>query len=95
MTDIDQFETAYVRPTNDGHYEICARWNAAGKFRVVERLPTPDMAELFAKQLREDDKERHAALLETKTWDFINNAPTKPREKRERVKQEPINFTLD
>jgi hypothetical protein len=95
MADIDQFETAYVRPTKDGHYEICARWNAAGLFRVVERLPTEDMAKLFAKQLREDDKERHRAMMETKTWDFINDAPKQKPEKRERVKREPINFTLD
>lgn len=80
-------EVAYVQLNNE-RYEICARWNAAGKYRIIERLISREQALLFADQIRKDDQLRRRAMIETKDWDWINDKPRekhvrKPREKRE------------
>lgn len=85
----NQMEVAYVQTSNDGRYEICARWNEAGRYRIVERLIVREQAELLAQQIRTDDQLRHRIMIETKDWDWVTDAPRAPKEKRERQPHEP------
>jgi hypothetical protein len=85
---------AYVEPDKGGHYLVAARYNLKGKFRYIERLPTRDMADLFVKQLSEDDTLRHSCLRETVDWDFIENKPL-PVARARAQKQAEIEFFFD
>lgn len=77
----------YQRNTR-GTYDILARYNDKGKFKIVETLVDPTQTQLFVKQLCEDDHLRHTVFREAKGWDFVENAPKikyarQPREPKE------------
>ncbi len=86
-------------PNARGGYDVLARYNDRGKFRVIESLIAFDQTQLFIQQLNADDKLRHECLRETKGWDFVTNDVAvkrvrQPREPRE-PKLPPVNFSFE
>lgn len=99
MTDNTEFEGTALYRLNDktGKYEVLARYNVKGLFRVVETWPSHDMARKAAENLMSNDDTRRELLRETLDWDFVTDdvkqkrprgrAPM-PKEERERLKAE-------
>lgn len=111
MADTTEFAgtARYQLNNRTGKYEVLARYNAKGLFRVVETWPTADMARKAADNLINNDDTRYDLLRDTKDWDFIANdvKQKRPRgrvpmsaEERERVKAERkalrrVDFSFD
>ena len=77
------------------HYLIAAKFNEGGKYRIVEKLPTRDMADLFVKQLCIDDVERHRCLREVRDWNFLEDRPKKKGERKPRARLPEITFSFE
>lgn len=96
MTDLARYRV----DTKRGGYFIDARYNERGLWKTIEHLPTEEMAKLFVVQMTADDRERRVALREVRDWDFIDNAPAKPKRQRQREAKEkrekpaPVRFSF-
>jgi hypothetical protein len=77
------------------HYLIATKFNENGKYRIVEKLPTLDMAELFVKQLCEDEVERHRCLRETRDWNFLEDRPKKKGDRKPRTHLPEVVFSFE
>lgn len=86
---MDNEPLAKVEPNKRGSYDILARYNERGKFKIVESLLDKTQAELFARQLCADDHFRHTVFREIKGWDFVENAPVIPRVRQPREPKQP------
>lgn len=92
---MDNEPLAKVQTNKRGTYDILARYNERGKFKIIETLVDGAQANLFVTQLCNDDQLRHTAFRDAKGWDFVEDAPKVKYKRTPKPPKEPKEIVPD